>query len=383
MQIPNIYEFKRYKLFILIPIILLLVSLYFIPKIQLDQSLRGGVDIQLQTNSIINVQALTAAINSALPGSQASISKSPGGISITLSANTTLYTASLYSAAVYGAYTNYTNAEYLSAAYQSQLSSQPSNQSVITAIKGAQTNQTKYITAMQTNLAKELSLLSVFLKSIPTYNSTDPQSMASLSQSAYSNASSKYQSNVVSVIRGLVSFTSYSYNDVTPTLGAFFLSQMEEIIIVAFILVAISVFIVFRSPVPAMAVVFSSANDILVALGAMGAFGIPFGVASIGGILMLIGYSIDTALLSSIRILKRTEATPTMRAYTTMKTGITMTSAAIITFAILLVVSYIAFIPTYLEISGVVLAGLIADIFTTWFGNTPMVLAYKKKRESR
>lgn len=383
MQIPNIYEFKRYKLFILIPIILLLVSLYFIPKIQLDQSLRGGIDIQLQTNSIVNVPALTAEIDSALPGSQASLSKSPGGISITLSANTTLYTASLYSAAVYNAYVNYTNAEYQSAAYQAQLRSQPNNQSVITAIKTAQTNQTKYITSMQTNLAKELSLLSIFLKSVPAYNSTDPQGMASLSQSAYSNASSNYKSKVISVISGLISFTSYSYNDVTPTLGAFFLSQMEGIIIVAFILVAISVFIVFRSPVPALAVVFSSANDILVALGAMGAFGIPLGVASIGGILMLIGYSIDTALLSSIRILKRTEATPTIRAYTTMKTGITMTSAAIITFAILLVVSYTAFIPTYLEISGVVLAGLIADIFTTWFGNTPMVLAYKKKRELR
>ncbi len=383
MQIPNIYEFKRYKLLILIPIILLLVSLYFIPKIQLDQSLRGGIDIQLQTNSSISAQSLATGINSALPGAQASISKSPGGISITLSANTTLYDASLYAAAVYSAYTNYTNAAYLSAAYSAQLQSQPTNQSIITAIKGAQVNQTKYITVMQGNLAKELSLLSVFLESVPTYNSTNPQEMAALSQSAYANASSEYQSKVISVISGLIKFTSYSYNDVTPTLGAFFLSQMEEIIIVAFILVAISVFIVFRSPVPAIAVVFSSANDILVALGAMGAFGIPLGVASIGGILMLIGYSIDTALLSSIRILKRTEATPTIRAYTTMKTGITMTSAAIITFAILLVVSYIAFIPTYLEISGVVLAGLIADIFTTWFGNTPMVLAYKKKRELR
>ena len=236
---------------------------------------------------------------------------------------------------------------------------------------------------MDRNLSSELSLLAVFLAKTPSYNSTNAQGMQSLAQSAYANASAIYQNQVVTALHGIISFSSYSYNDVTPTLGGFFLSEMETIIIAAFILVAISVFIIFRSPVPALAVVFSSANDILVALGVMGIAGIPLGIASIGGILMLIGYSIDTALLSSIRILKRSEDTPTIRAYKTMKTGITMTSAAIITFAILLIVSYVSFIPTYFEISGVVLAGLIADIFTTWFGNTPMVLAWKKRKELR
>ncbi len=381
MQLPNIYEYKHYKLLIIIPIAMLLVSLYFIPKIQLDQTLKGGVTIQLQTNSIINTGALVGKIDSAMPGAQASISSSPGGISITLVANATLYQADAYSTAVYSAYGNYSNAAYLSAAYNVQLQGQPNNQSIISALNGAQANQSKALGAMQSNLANELSLLAVFNGAIPTYNSTNAQAMAALSASAYANASAKYQNTVVSTLRGLVSFSSYSYNDVTPTLGSFFLSQMESIIIWAFILVAIAVFFIFRNPIPSMAVVFSSANDILVALGVMGIFGIPLGVASIGGILMLIGYSIDTALLSSIRILKRSEDTAVKRAYSTMKTGITMTSAAIITFAILLVVSYIAFIPTYLEISGVVLAGLIADIFTTWFGNTPMVLAYKKRKE--
>ena len=64
-----------------------------------------------------------------------------------------------------------------------------------------------------------------------------------------------------------------------------------------------------------------------------------------------------------------------------MKTGLTMTSTAIIVFSALFVISYIAFIPTYFEIAGVVLAGLIGDIFTTWFGNTVFVLWYKKKRD--
>ncbi len=132
-----------------------------------------------------------------------------------------------------------------------------------------------------------------------------------------------------------------------------------------------------------MSVVFGAGNDILVALGAMGLFGIPLGVASIGGLLMLIGYSIDTDMLSAIRIIKRTEGTPSERAFSTMKTGVTMTTAAIISFAILLIVSYYTFIPTYFEIASVVLFGLIADLFTTWFGNTTMVLWYKQRKEAK
>jgi len=144
--------------------------------------------------------------------------------------------------------------------------------------------------------------------------------------------------------------------------------------------VAIAVFFIFRTPIPSLAVIFGAGNDIIVALGAMGAFGIPLGVASIGGLLMLIGYSIDTDMLTSIRILKRSEGSPTERALGTMKTGVTMTSAAIISFGILLIVSYIAFIPTYFEIAGVVLFGLFADLATTWLGNLPIILWYKKRK---
>lgn len=377
----NIYEMKHYKLLIIIPIAMLIVSLYFVPNIQLDQSLKGGVTIQLHTNSTVDIRTLTSAIDSKIPGAQATVSAALGGASITINPNASLASASQYASGVYVAYGNYSNAAVLIASYQSVLKAQPGNATAASIMGGLEANQTRYLGQMSTSLSKELSYLSVFLVSSPTYNTSDAQGMYTVAQNAYANASTIYKNSVITDLQGIISFSSYSYNNVTPTLGGFFLSQMETIIIAAFVLVAISVFIVFRSPVPAFAVVFSSANDILVALGVMGIVGIPFGVASIGGILMLIGYSIDTALLSSIRILKRTEDTPVVRAFGAMKTGVTMTAAAIMTFAILLVVSYVTFIPTYFEISGVVLAGLVADIFTTWLGNTPMVLAYKMRKE--
>jgi len=158
---------------------------------------------------------------------------------------------------------------------------------------------------------------------------------------------------------------------------------METVIIASFILVALAVLFIFRTPIPSLTIVVGAGNDIIVALGAMGLFGIPLGVASIGGLLMLIGYSIDTDMLSAIRILKRTEGTPTERAFSTMKTGVTMTTAAIIAFGILLIVSYYTFIPTYFEIASVVLCGLVADLFTTWFGSTVLVLWYKQRKEAK
>jgi len=68
-------------------------------------------------------------------------------------------------------------------------------------------------------------------------------------------------------------------------------------------------------------------------------FKIPLGIASVGGLLMLIGYSIDTEILTSIRILKRHEGAAEERAYHTMRTGLTMTTTAIATFATLFAIS--------------------------------------------
>ncbi len=384
-MVQNLYEYKNYKLFVLLPIALLLVSLFFIPKIQLDSSLAGGVGIQISTTSNISVSTLTADLDAVVPHTSIVSSYLNGvyHLSITMPANKSISDASQNLLAIYSINSNYSNATAALAIAQSQLKAQPGNSSLVVAINSEQANMSRDVAAMQTELAAEAANLRPLLNSTPAYNSSNITSMFSAAQAISKSAAANYKGYILSEISKYVPFTAYSYNDVTPTLGAFFLSQVRTIIIVAFILVAISVFFIFRTPIPSLAVIFGAANDIIVALGAMGAFGIPLGVASVGGLLMLIGYSIDTDMLSSIRVIKRSEGTASTRAMETMKTGVTMTGAAIVSFLTLFIVSYLFFIPTYIEISGVVLFGLIADIFTTWFGNTVMVVWYKKKREAR
>jgi preprotein translocase subunit SecF len=376
----NIYESKHYKFYILIPVAMLLISLYFIPKIQLDSSLKGGVSVQVITNSTIDVRALTAQVDSKIAGAQASVSRSPGGLSITLAENASLASAQTNLLAFYSAYGNYTTWDYNVSAYQSQLSVQPGNTTLQTLLSNAKSQEQKSITQFSAALTSELDELKPFIGTV-SYNATDYVNLPNVAKNSYSNASLVNQNKIITTLRTIIPFSSYSYNEVTPTLGAFFLKEMKNIIIAAFILVAIAVFIVFRTPIPSFAVVFGAANDIIVALGAMGLFGIPLGVASIGGLLMLLGYSIDTDMLSGVRVLKRTDGTAAERAYSSFKTGSTMTITAIISFAILFIASYFAFIPTYLEISGVVLVGLIGDLVTTWLANMPMILWYKQNKE--
>ena len=374
----NIYESKNYKFLVLVPVILLFIGLYFIPKIQLDSSLRGGIEVQLQTNSLMNARELTALVDSKIPGAEASVSRAPGGLSVTLASNASLADAEKILLSIYAIYSNYSTANVNATIIQSELSTNPGNATLKAMLANETAREQKAIGMLNASVHSELSVLKPFVNY--TYNSSSPASMLNIAKSAYANASSIYEAKIISTLKSIIPFSVYSYNEITPTLGAFFLSQLKNIIIASFILVAIGVFFIFRTPIPSLAVIFGAGNDIIVALGAMGAFGIPLGVASIGGILMLIGYSIDTDMLTSIRILKRSEGSVTERALGTMKTGVTMTSAAIISFGILFIISYIAFIPTYSEISGVVLCGLFADLATTWLGNLPIILWYKKKR---
>ncbi|MGC8567976.1 MAG: hypothetical protein ACP5RP_03660 [Candidatus Micrarchaeia archaeon] len=379
-MVRNIYESKYYLYYAILPIAFLLVSILFIGKIPLDSSLKGGIQVQLQTNGSINIGNLTSMINSHIPYAEASISKAPSGITVTLAANTSITKAENILAQILTLAGNYSSYETNLSIMQSMPAS-AKNATIYKAIANINSSMKSIPPEMSSALKTELALLSHFLNTTYSYNSSNPENMSNVASAAYSNALANYEKGIVGVLSKLVPFKTYSYSYVTPTMGSYFLAQMRDIIIAAFIVVAIAVFFIFRTPVPSLAVVFGSANDILIALGFMGIFHVPLGIASIGGLLMLVGYSIDTDTLTAIRVLKRHEGTPEERAFHSMSTGITMTTTAIITFSVLFIVSYFFYVQTYQEIASVVLFGLVGDLLATWLANTPIILWYKKKKE--
>ncbi|BDZ71613.1 protein translocase subunit SecF [Methanobacterium petrolearium] len=186
---------------------------------------------------------------------------------------------------------------------------------------------------------------------------------------------------LTSVLEGTGNITSY--HSVGPVLGKESMTQVYYALAFAFIFMSITVFIIFRNFVPSLAVIFAALSDIIIALGGMALFGIPLSVASVGAILMLIGYSVDTDILLTTRILKRKEGTVTERAVEAIKTGLTMAAAAIgsMVALYLVVVFMIPAAQTLADIAAVLIIGLTADILATWLMNLGILRWYVEARK--
>lgn len=177
--------------------------------------------------------------------------------------------------------------------------------------------------------------------------------------------------------------TISSYTSVGPVLSKESLNQVYWAIGFAFIFMAITVFIVFRNFVPSIAIILAALSDILIALAGMSLFGIPLSLASVGGILMLIGFSVDTDILLTTRLLKRKEGSITEKAIEAMKTGLTMSITAIAAMASLYLVT-VFFIPQAVvlsNIAAVLIIGLVADIIATWLMNLGILRWYLEARK--
>ncbi|MEA4957964.1 Protein translocase subunit SecF [bioreactor metagenome] len=165
--------------------------------------------------------------------------------------------------------------------------------------------------------------------------------------------------------------TVTSYNAIGPILSEEAMTQVYWAMAFAFLFMSITVFIIFREPVPSIAVILAAASDIIISMGGMSLFNIPLSIASVGALLMLIGYSVDTDILLTTRLLKRKEGTVVERAREAMKTGMTMSISAIASMVVLYLVT-ILLIPeavTLSNIAAVLIIGLVADILTTWLMN--------------
>ena len=176
-----------------------------------------------------------------------------------------------------------------------------------------------------------------------------------------------------------------SYNEIGPVLSEEAMGQIYIAMLFAFLFMAITVFIVFREPVPSVAIILAALCDILIALGGMSIFKIPLSIASVGALLMLIGYSVDTDILLTTRLLKRREGTVEERAKNAMYTGLTMSFAAIAAMGILFVVTKILMpeATTLSNISAVLVIGLVGDILSTWLMNLGILKTYIDWRQSK
>jgi len=181
----------------------------------------------------------------------------------------------------------------------------------------------------------------------------------------------------------LVEGINSSFESTDASLGKSFYNQLLIAILVAFVFMAIVVFILFRIPVPSGAVVLSAFADILMTLVTVNLLGIKMSSAGIIALLMLIGYSVDTDILLTNRVLRRNEdLTLNQKLLSAFKTGVTMSLVSLIAVlvALLLVKS---FSSTLTQIFLILVIGLVFDIFNTWLTNVSIIKWYMLSKEKR
>ena len=173
-------------------------------------------------------------------------------------------------------------------------------------------------------------------------------------------------------------FPDAKVDQIGETFGKTLQSQAVLAMIFSFIGMSIVIFISFRTFVPAVAVVLSAFADMVMTAATMNIVGIPLSLGTVAALLMLIGYSVDSDILLTNRVLKR-QGKLNDKLSGAFHTGIIMTSTTLAAAAAMFVVSWLGSVQILMEISAVLLIGLVFDILNTWLTNVGILKWYVLK----
>ncbi len=169
--------------------------------------------------------------------------------------------------------------------------------------------------------------------------------------------------------------------EIGPAIGQSFWDSSVRALVLAFLFMASVVFITFKELAPSTYVVSAAILDVLYALLGMAIFKIPLSLATIAALLMLIGYSVDTDILLTNRVLKRREGTVDDRILSAMKTGLTMSGTTLGALSVLAISAWVLHVQTLLYIGATLLFGITGDIISTWLMNA-VILKWWVTRKS-
>ncbi len=183
---------------------------------------------------------------------------------------------------------------------------------------------------------------------------------------------------------GALSEEQYSVQVVGSSLGESFFREVMISIFVAFILMAIVVFVYFKFAagrwimVPSAFVIWTVLVDILCTFAVISLLKVKVSTAGLAAFLMLIGYSVDTDILLTMRVLKGRQEQIFDRIASAAKTGIfmTLTGMAAITAGLLVTQS-----ETIRQIMLILVIGLGFDLLHTWITNAAVLRWYLERNK--
>jgi preprotein translocase subunit SecF len=183
--------------------------------------------------------------------------------------------------------------------------------------------------------------------------------------------------------KSLTSLINQRYPDaridqIGETFGKSLQSQAVLALIFSFIGMSIVVFLSFRTFVPSGAVVLSAFADIVMTAATMNLVGIQLSLGTLAALLMLIGYSVDSDILLTNRVLKR-QGKLNEKLSGAFRTGIIMTTTTLAAVSAMFLVSWFGAVQIIYEISAVLLIGLLFDVMNTWLTNVGILKWYVLK----
>ncbi|MDD3263511.1 MAG: hypothetical protein PHT94_01285 [Candidatus Nanoarchaeia archaeon] len=168
-----------------------------------------------------------------------------------------------------------------------------------------------------------------------------------------------------------------SKSNMSGTIADDFFKTTFKFLIYAFLFMGAVVFLYFRKFAPSVSIILSSIFDIIITIGFFNLFQMKLSMAGVAAILMLVGYSVDTNILLTTKLIKEKPKNIQDGIYDAMKTGLKMTST---TIGVLIAVFFVSQAPAIKQIVTILLIGLIVDLMSTWFMNAGILKIYLSKK---
>ena len=175
-----------------------------------------------------------------------------------------------------------------------------------------------------------------------------------------------------------LSVENFSIEQVSSSLGESFYQGLLKAVVISFVLMGIVIFVSFRNFVPSAAVLLSAFLDIIFPLAIIELAGVKINAAGIAAFLLVIGYSVDTDILLTTKVLKRKEGSIYQRVIDSAKTGLTMTFA---TIAALSIAYFVTTSFVLKQMFLIIVIALFVDLVSTYFMNAGILIWYCKKKE--
>jgi preprotein translocase subunit SecF len=170
---------------------------------------------------------------------------------------------------------------------------------------------------------------------------------------------------------------SYSAEVMGSSLGQSFYRQTIIAVLLSFLFMSIVVFITFRNPLPCFFIILAAASEIISTVAVVNLLGVKLSTAGVAAFLMIIGYSVDTNILLTVKVLKHQGSTVFQRTAETMRTGVLMSLTA---FAATMIGYVFIQSDVVKQIMLIISIGLLFDIVYTWLQNAGILRLYFERK---